>query len=83
MQSREDLEAAQEPEPNKRRDTSPMLRLMRRHIEDETVRLPMSALSFWREEIDPQLETIQVRLNLPENADKTDDEVTLVGPLTF
>jgi hypothetical protein len=79
MQIREDLEAAQESKPNKRRDTAPMLRLMRRHVEEETVRLPMSALSFWRDEIDPELETIQVRLNLPEDLD---EEETLVGPLS-
>ena len=80
MQIQEDLEAVQEPEPTKRRDTAPMLRLMRRHVEDGTVRLPMSALSFWRDPIDPQLETIQVRLNLPENPD---DEETLIGPLAI
>jgi hypothetical protein len=80
MQIHEDQETAQEPEPKKRRDTSPMLRLMRRHVEEETLRLPLSALSFWRDPIDPELETIQVRLNLPEN---TDDEETLVGPLTI
>ena len=80
MQIHDDLETTQEPEPNKRRDTAPMLRLMRRHVEEETMRLPLSALSFWRDEIDPQLETIQIRLNLPEN---TDDEETLIGPLTF
>jgi len=80
MQIHDDLDTTPEPEPNKRRDTSPMLRLMRRHAEEETMRLPMSALSFWRDEIDPQLETIQIRLNLPEN---TDDEETLIGPLTF
>jgi hypothetical protein len=82
MQIREDLEAVQESEPKKRRDTAPMLRLMRlRHdVEDETVRLPMSALAFWRDPIDPQLETIQVRLNLSENPD---DEETLVGPLAI
>ena len=80
MQIREDLEASQESAPNKRRDTSPMLRLMRRHAEEETVRLPMSALAFWRDPIDPELETIQLRLNLPENPD---DEETQVGPLTI
>jgi hypothetical protein len=81
MQIHEDLETAQEPEPNKRRDTAPMLRLMRRRqVEDETVRLPMSALAFWRDPIEPELETIQIRLNLPENAD---DEETLVGPLAI
>lgn len=80
MQIHDDLEMNQEPEPTKRRDTAPMLRLMRRHVEEETMRLPMSALSFWRDEIDPQLETIQVRLNLPEN---TDEDETLIGPLTY
>lgn len=79
MQIREDLEAVQESPSNKRRDTAPMLRLMRRHVEEETVRLPMSALAFWRDPIEPQLETIQVRLNLSED---TDDEETLVGPLS-
>lgn len=80
MQIREDLETAQEPEPNRRRDTAPTLRLRRRRDQDETVRLPMSALAFWRDPIDPELETIQVRPNLPENPD---DEETLVGPLTI
>jgi hypothetical protein len=82
MQIHEDLETAHEPEPKKRRDTAPMLRLMRlsRNVEDEAVRLPMSALAFWRDPINPELETIQVRLNLPENPD---DEETLVGPLAI
>ena len=57
-----------------------MLRLMRRHVEEETMRLPMSALAFWRDPIDPTLETIQVRLNLNENPD---DEETMVGPLVL
>lgn len=80
MQIQEDQETAHESEPKKRRDTAPMLRLMRRRVEDETVRLPLSALSFWRDPIEPELETIQVRLNLPENPD---DEETLVGPLAI
>ncbi|HEV2063578.1 MAG TPA: hypothetical protein VGS00_03405 [Thermoanaerobaculia bacterium] len=38
----------------------------------------MSALAFWYDPMNPDLETLQVRLNLPENPD---DEETLVGPL--
>ena len=80
MQIHEDLETPQESQPNKRRDTAPMLRLMRRHVEEETMRLPMSALAFWREPINPELETIQLRLNLNEDSD---NEETLVGPLSL
>ena len=46
--------------------------------EDETERLPMSVLAFWREPANPELETLQAQLNLPDNLD--DDDETLPGP---
>ena len=56
--------------------------------------MPLSALAFWHDPMNPDLETMQVRLNLPEDPDpeKTvrlwlappespEEEETLVGPL--
>ena len=62
-------------------DTAPIQRLLNRNqAEDEAIRMPMSALAFWYDPMNPDLETLQVRLNLPENPD---DEETLVGSLAI
>ena len=78
MQIPEDAEPAQ-PHRTKRRQTATIQKLaLRNSREDDTVRLPMSVLAFWREPLNPELDTLRVRLDLPENAD---DDVTLAGPL--
>jgi hypothetical protein len=48
--------------------------------QDDTVRISMSAIAFWREPENPELDTVRVRLNLPEDPD---DEVTVAAPLTL
>ena len=79
MQIREDIEPLPQSQPAKRRDVPPIERLALRKLEeDKTLRLPMSVLAFWRDPEDPNLETVRVRLHIPENPD---DEVTLAGPL--
>ncbi len=81
MQIRDDLDTLPESGSKRRRDTSPIQRLLNRNqAEDGTIRMPMSGLAFWYDPMNPDLETLQVRLNLPENPD---DEETLVGPLAI
>jgi hypothetical protein len=46
---------------------------LRNSRQDDTLRLPLSAIALWREPENPELDTVRVRLNLPENAD---DDVT-------
>ena len=77
MQIWEDFETVSEPSPNKRRATAPIQRLALRNMEEnETLRLPMSLLAFWRDPVDPRLET--VRMVLPVNMD---EDETMAGPL--
>jgi hypothetical protein len=79
MQIRDDLNTQPQTNPSRRRETSPIQRLaLRNPAEEETVRLPMSVVAFWREQPNPELETLQIRLNLPENLD---EDETLTGPL--
>jgi len=79
MQIPEDFVPFLEPEPARRRPVAPIDRLAQARLsEDETVRLPLSVLSFWRDPAEPGHETVHMRLNLPDNAD---DDVTLAGPL--
>jgi hypothetical protein len=44
--------------------------------QDDTVRLPLSAIAFWREPENPELDTVRVRLDLPESVE---DEVTVAA----
>lgn len=48
-------------------------------LQDDTLRLPLSAIAFWQEPENPELDTVRVRLNLPESAD---DDVTMAAFLT-
>jgi hypothetical protein len=64
----------------KRRETTPIERLLReRQTEDETVRMPLSAIAFWRDAVEPDLDTVAVRMKLPREADE-DGEETLTVP---
>ena len=79
MQIGDDLDTLPKPGSKRRRDTSPIQRLLNRNqAEDETIRMPMRALAFWHDPMNPDLEILQVRRDPPENPD---DEETLVGPL--
>jgi hypothetical protein len=74
MQIRDDLNDL-DPQPQTtasgRRDTAPIQRLaLQNRAEEETVRLPMSLVALWNEQANPELETLQIRLNLPENLDE-------------
>ena len=40
------------------------------------MRLPLSAIAFWREPENPELDTVRVRLDLPESVE---DEVTVAA----
>lgn len=79
MQLRDDLDTQPQITQSGRRDTSPIQRLaLRNPAEEETVRLPMSLVALWHEQPNPELETLQIRLNLPENLD---EDETQTGPL--
>ena len=83
MQIRDDLEPLPESGSKRRLGTALIQRLLNRNqAEDETIRMPLSALAFWHDPMNPDLETLQVRLrlNLSENSD---DEETLVDPLAI
>lgn len=66
------------PDSAKRRQTAIQRLALRNGREDETVRLPMSVIALWRDDTDPDLETVRVRLRVPEDPD---DVVTLAQPL--
>ena len=71
MQLRDDLDMQPQITQSGRRETSPIQRLaLRNPAEEETVRLPLSVVAFWREQPNPDLETLQLRLNLPEDIDE-------------
>ena len=73
MQIRDDQDPLSETIPSRRRETTPIQRLAHRNpVDDETLRLPLSAVALWRGSVDPRLETIQVQLTLPENLDDED-----------
>ncbi len=94
MQIRDDLDTLPELAPKRRGETARTKRLLDRNqaqAEDETVRMPMSALASWHDPMNPDLETLQVRLDPPQNpdlvetvrlrlAENAEDEETLVGP---
>jgi hypothetical protein len=66
-----DLDPQPQTTPSRRRDTAPIQRLaLRNRAEEDTVRLPMSLVALWNEQANPELETLQIRLNLPENLDE-------------
>ena len=71
MQIRDDMDPFFNTEPGKRE--TPLQRMVRRSTQDDTIRIPMSVLTLLQEPINPELQTLQVRLNLPENLD--DDDV--------
>jgi hypothetical protein len=72
MKMRHDRDPLPEMELEQRRYASLMQRLVLRNpAEDETVRLPLSMLAFWREP-ENELQTLQIRLNLPGDLDDDD-----------
>ena len=44
---------------------------LRNSRQDDTLRLPLSAIALWREPENPELDTVRVRLNLPEEDEET------------
>jgi hypothetical protein len=71
MKIRHDLDPLPEMALEERRYASLMQRLVLRNpAEDETVRLPLSMLAFWREPESP--EPLQIRLSLPDDLDDDD-----------
>jgi len=43
---------------------------LRNSRQDDTLRLPLSAIALWREPENPELDTVRVRLDLPDDADE-------------
>jgi hypothetical protein len=80
MQIRDDLEPLPEKIQAGRRGPASIQRLVLRDpSEDETVRMPLSVLAFWRELENSELdETLQIRLDLPEYLE--DDDETPADP---
>jgi len=79
MQIPEDADPLPLPKKNSHRRLAAIEELaVRNSRQDDTVRLPLSAIAFWREPENPELDTVRVRLDLPEEAD---DDVTLAAPL--
>src|SRR5215813_1271059 len=73
MQIRDDMDPFVNDDPSQR-ETHPLPKIVRRSpTRDDTIRVPMSVLTLLQEPINPELETLQVKLQLPENLD--DDDV--------
>ena len=71
MKIRHDRDPLPEMALEERRYASLMQRLVLRNpAEDQTVRLPLSMLAFWREHESPEL--LQIQLDLPDNLDDDD-----------
>jgi hypothetical protein len=64
----------------RRRETTSIERLLReRQTEDDTVRMPLSAIAFWRDAVEPEQDMVAVRMRQPRDADE-EGEVTLTAP---
>jgi len=78
MQIPEDADPLPAPKKNQRRLATIEQLALQNSRQDDTLRLPLSAIAFWTTPENPELDTVRVRLDLPESAG---DEVTLAVKL--
>jgi hypothetical protein len=79
MQIPEDADPLPAPKKNLKRRLTTIERLAAQNPgQDDTLRLPLSAIALWNEPENPELDTVRVRLDLPENAG---DLVTVAAKL--
>lgn len=73
MQIRDDGAFPPQPQPVRQRHNAPLPQLaVRNPAEEDIVRLPLSVIALWRDELNPALETLRVRLNLPASPEDDD-----------